>query len=149
MDASPTRREKREGGMAVRAWSQGRKKARIGNGNGMNVRTWHGRCIHPKMYVVPEHIQAIVARANPRGRGMLVLTLCLGIALHFFKEPSYSEAREVESLSHRLRLTSHGLIGLTLKGITQIRTTQSRSSGTYSKPRSGSARPNLDELVLS
>ncbi|KAF8488325.1 hypothetical protein F5888DRAFT_1809771 [Russula emetica] len=49
------------------------------------------------MYVVPEHIQAIVARANPRGRGMLVLTLCLGIALHFFKEPSYSEAREVES----------------------------------------------------
>ena len=61
------------------------------------------------MYVVPEHIQAIIARANPRGRGMLVLTLCLGIALHFFKEPLYSEAREVESRSHSSQLTSHGL----------------------------------------
>jgi hypothetical protein len=65
------------------------------------IRTWHGGCVHPKMYVVPEHIQAIVAHANPRGlvgrgsgrgRGMLVLTLCLGIALHFLEEPSYCAA---------------------------------------------------------
>jgi hypothetical protein len=63
-------------------------------GMGMIVRTWYGRCVHPKMYVVPEHIQAVVARANPRGlgRGMVVLTLCSGIALHFLEEPPYCAA---------------------------------------------------------
>ena len=57
-------------------------------------RTWHGRCIHPKMYVVPERIQAICARANPRIIGGLSLLL-LGtdnIALHLFEEPPYSTA---------------------------------------------------------
>ena len=57
-------------------------------------RTWYGRCIHPKMYVVPERIQAICARANPRSIGGLSLLL-LGtgnIALHLFEEPPYSTA---------------------------------------------------------
>jgi hypothetical protein len=57
------------------------------NGNETIARTWYGRCVHPKMYVVPEFVQAVVARANPRG-----LTLCLGIALHFLEEPPYCAA---------------------------------------------------------
>ena len=75
----------------------------MGNGNGMRRRTWHGRCIHPKMYVVPERIQAICARTDPRGLGpgglklLLVRCLCstLGtgnVALHLFEEPPYSTA---------------------------------------------------------
>ena len=28
-------------------------------------RTWHGRCIHPKMHVVPERIRPISPLTNP------------------------------------------------------------------------------------
>lgn len=81
----------------------------------MDERTWHGRCIHPKLYVVPERIQPISARANPRvGLGLdrlkprtllifiFILILCscsiltstpgTRIALHLFKKPSYRAA---------------------------------------------------------
>jgi hypothetical protein len=87
------------GGMVVGVRVEPRTE--MGTGWIMNgVRTWHGRCVHPKMYVVPERIQAIVARANPRGLGYgrgrrcgrLVLALCLCIALHFLEEPTYGAA---------------------------------------------------------
>jgi hypothetical protein len=62
-------------------------------------RTWNGRCVHPKTYVVPERIQAICARANPRaaaplGIGSLVLWWPgnSNIALHLLEEPSYRAA---------------------------------------------------------
>jgi hypothetical protein len=66
----------------VGGWSQERSGMEM-----MNVRTWYGQCVHPKMYVVPECIQAIIAHANLRR-----LTLCLGIALHFLEEPPYRAA---------------------------------------------------------
>ncbi len=77
----------------VCVWSRGRKVTWEWEwGERRNVRTWHGRCVHPKMYVVPERIQPICAHANPvgRGHGILIqcLTSCLGITLYFFEEPS-------------------------------------------------------------